>query len=199
MEVAIEAPLTIVYEPLFAEDVAEDVAYAGATPVSAPDASAPPVAAAAAAAAALESDWESDDDVPLAALVPRNAPAADPTLAEIAASERRVAAAKRAAKFGAPAAVKTEAAGFKTEAAGFKTEAAGFEPSVMRKVATAASSVLSRFIGAKPAPADAGFPVLSPSTPKKRRTPRFGGDRGGGGSARVAFLRGENNNASKAA
>jgi len=190
MEVAIEAPLTIVYEPLFAEDVAEDVAYAGATPVSAPDASAPPVAAA--AAAALESDWESDDDVPLAALVPRSAPAADPTLAEIAASERRVAAAKRAAKFGAPAAVKTEAAGF-------KTEAAGFEPSVMRKVATAASSVLSRFIGAKPAPADAGFPVLSPSTPKKRRTPRFGGDRGGGGSARVAFLRGENNNASKAA
>ena len=107
-------------------------------------------------------------------------------------AERRVAAAKRAAKFGAPAAVKTEAAGF-------KTEAAGFEPSVMRKVATAASSVLSRFIGAKPAPADAGFPVLSPSTPKKRRTPRFGGDRGGGGSARVAFLRGENNNASKAA
>ena len=69
----------------------------------------------------------------------------------------------------------------------------------MRKVATAASSVLSRFIGAKPAPADAGFPVLSPSTPKKRRTPRFGGDRGGEGSARVAFLRGENNNASKAA
>jgi GNAT superfamily N-acetyltransferase len=150
MEVAIEAPLTIVYEPLFAEDVAEDVAFAGATPVSAPDASAPPVAAAA-VAAALESDWESDDDVPLAALVPRNAPAADPTLAEIAASERRVAAAKRAAKFGAPAAVKTEAAGF-------KTEAAGFEPSVMRKVATAASSVLSRFIGAKPAARGRGLP-----------------------------------------
>ena len=60
MEVAIEAPLTIVYEPLFAEDVAEDVAYAGATPASRFDASA---RAAAAAAAAAESDWESDDDV----------------------------------------------------------------------------------------------------------------------------------------
>jgi len=41
---------------------------------------------------------------------------------------------------------------------------------VMAKVASAASCVLSRFIG-HAVPADA-FPVDSPSTPRKRRTPR---------------------------
>ena len=45
-------------------------------------------------------------------------------------------------------------------------------PSVMAKVASAASCVLSRFIGtAKPVAVEA-FQMDSPSTPRKRRTPR---------------------------
>ena len=195
MEVAIEAPLTIVHEPLFpdAEEAEEKDAVAAdadAAGTAAEDHREP-------AAEDAESDWETDDDVPLATLAERDA-SPEPTLADIAAEqaarEAEEAETLRLAKLRAKLEAKIEARQARLAAA-----AAG-EPSVMRKVACAASCVLSRFMGkpqsqsqsqSRPRPAASTIhPIDSPATPKKRRTPRFGGDRGGGGSHRVPFLGG---------
>lgn len=111
------------------------------------------------------SEWESDDDVPLAALADREE-SPDLTLADIAAQSL---AEDQAAEKAKRAAAKKAALAAKA----LKPEPE--HPSVMAKVASAASCVLSRFIGtAKPtvsASKDA-FLVDSPSTPRKRRTPR---------------------------
>ena len=192
MEVAIEAPLTIVHEPLF-----PDAAEAEETHAIAADADGNVAENDEPAAKDAESDWETDDDVPLAALADRDAPP-EPTLAELAAEaaarEAEEAETFRLAKLRAKLEAKIEARRARLAAA-----AAG-EPSVMRKVASAASCVLSRFMGkpqsqpltlspSRPA-ASMMHPIDSPATPKKRRTPRFGGDRDGGGSHRVPSLGG---------
>ena len=189
MEVAIEAPLTIVYEPLFAEDVAEDVAYAGATPVSAPARAPRP---------SRRRRRRRSSRIGNRTTTSRSRRwfrgTRPPRTRRWRRSPRPSAGSPRRSARRSSGAGGGQDGGGRVQDGGGRVRAVGDA-----QVATAASSVLSRFIGAKPAPADAGFPVLSPSTPKKRRTPRFGGDRGGEGSARVAFLRGENNNASKAA
>jgi hypothetical protein len=129
---------------------------------------------------ATHSEWESDDDVPLAALAEREE-SPDVTLAEIAAQTAREPAATRRAT------AKTERArrDAKTRddsSSGTRTAADAprppridpEHPSVLSKVASAASCVFSRFIShAKPSAAEAKtFPVRSPPTPRRLRTPR---------------------------
>jgi hypothetical protein len=308
MEVAVTAPLTLVYEPFDASFLDDDLddeneeADAGADAImhdaldefkvegeeGEEGAKTEGVETQAAAAAGADSEWESDDDVPLATLAERDS-SPEPTLAAIAlAAEAKAAkaeakAAKKAAKAEAKTAAKAEA---KSEAKAAKvkgkqplapqqlpappltvcipaqqqqqrqmsppamiptpsaTAAAAAAPSVMRKVASAASVVLSRAhsllsmaavapavqqplsaakladaagaaaagaagatgatAGASAAAAAAavsaptaptivgGLPPLplNPTTPRRRRTPRFGGDRAGSGSPRVSFLAG---------
>ena len=114
----------------------------------------------------MHSDWESDDDLPLAALAHREE-SPDPTLADIAAQTARAEAAARRRNAAARAERKAAAA---AKRARLEPQLPHGVDSVMAKVASAASCVLSRFMGhAKPADA---FPVDSPSTPRKRRTPR---------------------------
>ena len=156
MEIAIEAPLQIVHD-------ASPFAFAlDAEPLPAPAPEPEPEPE-----PAVHSEWESDDDLPLAALADREE-SPDPTLADIAAQTAR-----------AEAEARRRAAAARAERKAAAAKRARLEPqaqpphgvdSVMAKVASAASCVLSRFIGhAKPADA---FPVDSPSTPRKRRTPR---------------------------
>ena len=96
---------------------------------------------------AVVSEWESDDDLPLAALAGREE-SPDLTLADIAAQAARAEAAARRRSAAARAERKAAAA------AKTKKSYARLEPppphgvdSVMAKVASAASCVLSRFIG----------------------------------------------------
>ena len=97
---------------------------------------------------AVVSEWESDDDLPLAALADREE-SPDLTLADIAAQAARAEAAAR--RRSAAARVERKAA---AAAKRFARERDRLEPppphgvdSVMAKVASAASCVLSRFIG----------------------------------------------------
>ena len=114
----------------------------------------------------VHSLWESEVDLPLAALAEREA-SPDPTLADIAAQTARAEAAARRRSAAARAERKAAAA---AKRARLEDKQQHGVDSVMAKVASAASCVLSRFIGhAKPADA---FPVDSPPTPRRRRTPR---------------------------
>jgi hypothetical protein len=117
----------------------------------------------------VHSEWESDDDLPLAALAGREE-SPDLTLADIAAQTARMEAEARRRAAVARAARKAAAKRAPLEPSTAQPPHGVDSSSVMAKVASAASCVLSRFIGhAKPADA---FPVDSPSTPRKRRTPR---------------------------
>ena len=195
-----------------------------------------------------ESDWESDDDVPLATLAEREE-SPEPTLAAIAqAAEAKEKAAEKAAKLR----IKAESVREVTPPvtihmpdaviipAPSPSAAIAAAPSVMRKVASAASVVLSRAntllrmaatpvlqqhplssdakladvgvsvgagagadaeamatatatatattITAAPTPTIVGgLPLpLNPATPRRRRTPRSGGDRSASNSPRVS-------------
>ena len=163
MEIAIEAPLQIARDATTPSDALGPFADAERLPAPAPAPEPEPEPA-------VVSEWESDDDLPLAALAGREE-SPDLTLADIAAQAARAEAAARRRSAAARAERKAAAA------AKTKKSYARLEPppphgvdSVMAKVASAASCVLSRFIG-HAVSADA-FPVDSPSTPRKRRTPR---------------------------
>ena len=165
MEIAIEAPLQIARDATTPSDALGPFADAERLPAPAPAPEPEPEPE-----PAVVSEWESDDDLPLAALAGREE-SPDLTLADIAAQAARAEAAARRRSAAARAERKAAAA------AKTKKSYARLEPppphgvdSVMAKVASAASCVLSRFIG-HAIPADA-FPVDSPSTPRKRRTPR---------------------------
>ena len=166
MEIAIEAPLQIARDaPLpfaFGSD-AEGPPEPAPAPEPAPE---PAPAPAPELEPTVHSDWESDDDLPLAALAHREE-SPDPTLADIAAQTARAEAAARRRNAAARAERKAAAA---AKGARLEPQLPHGVDSVMAKVASAASCVLSRFMGhAKPADA---FPVDSPSTPRRRRTPR---------------------------
>ena len=87
MEVAIEAPLTIVHEPLFAEPEPE-VEYQQWTDAG-PEVHGTDhqIYKIEDSYPAIESEWESDDDVPLATLHGVDTP--EPTLAELLARTKR--------------------------------------------------------------------------------------------------------------
>jgi hypothetical protein len=162
MEIAIEAPLQIVHDASPFAFGQLDQLPIDAEPLPAQESPEPEPEP------AVHSEWESDDDLPLAALAGREE-SPDVTLADIAAQTARMEAEAR--RRAAVARAERKAAAAKRALA----EPSTAQPphgvdSVMAKVASAASCVLSRFIGhAKPADA---FPVDSPSTPRKRRTPR---------------------------
>jgi hypothetical protein len=161
MEIAIEAPLQIARDATTPSDAFGPFADAECLPEPAPEPAPEPEPA-------VHSEWESDDDLPLAALADREE-SPDLTLADIAAQAARAEAAARRRSAAARADRKAAAAKRALAEPSTAQPPHGVD-SVMAKVASAASCVLSRFIGhAKPADA---FPVDSPSTPRKRRTPR---------------------------
>jgi hypothetical protein len=162
MEIAIEAPLQIVHDASPFAFGQLDQLPIDAEPAPAPDPLPEPEPA-------VHSEWESDDDLPLAALAGREE-SPDLTLADIAAQTARMEAEARRRAAVARAARKAAAKRAPLEPSTAQPPHGVDSSSVMAKVASAASCVLSRFIGhAKPADA---FPVDSPSTPRKRRTPR---------------------------
>ena len=165
LEIAIEAPLRITHDASEMLFVGTDLkaSASGSVEHQIGDHQATPTTD----EPVVHSEWESDDDIPLKELADREV-SPDLTLADIAAqhaeAETRLSAKRLAAK--ADTAAKAKAA------AAAKAEADVEHPSVMAKVASAASCVLSRFIGtAKPVAVEA-FQMDSPSTPRKRRTPR---------------------------
>jgi hypothetical protein len=291
MEVAVTAPVIIVYEPFddsmldneieneeaevepelgpdatmedalekVGEETGEAVTMAMMAAV-APAEELVPERAAGGEEEGADSEWESDDDVPLATLAERDSSPA-PTLAAIAIATKAKAKMAKAAEADIKAAVKCKGSSKPPPAPKLTSTAAGrpsspgtaltpadvpipspsaaaataSAPSAMPKVARVASVVMSRAqclsstsASARPAlhlpvcgahladvdaapgavsvprraaaaiaalavPSTAGrLPLpLNPTTPRRRRTPRFGGDRSGSGSPRVPFLAGE--------
>ena len=191
MEEAVTAPLTVVYEPFEASMLDPEEVQVAEGKVDGEG-----MNVEVAAGAGEDSDWDSDDDIPLSALVER-ASSPEPTLADIALAAQAKAA-KAEARLTLPA-LEVPSSVVPNPST---TIAAAAKPSVMRRVTSAASIVLSRAHSllsmASPAckteaeDADAevvvaggGVLPLNPTTPRRRRTPRSGAS-----MSRVAFLTG---------
>lgn len=142
MEVAIEAPLTVVHEPLFAEPDPEPDYRDG--DFNAADPSDPSDAFDADAdvfkmhrSECVESEWESDDDVPLATL---HGDGREPTLAELLARTKR------------DADTQLKKASIALERPCPTVSSPGIPDSVMNRLSKAANEVMSRIVGLKPTP-----------------------------------------------
>ena len=159
MEVAIEAPLTIVHEPLFAEPEPE-VEYQQWTDAG-PEVHGTDhqIYKIEDSYPAIESEWESDDDVPLATLHGVDTP--EPTLAELLARTKR----------DADTQLKKATIALERPC---PTQSPGIPDSVMNRLSKAANEVMSRIVGLKPTPLPAFHMPTPETTPRKpRETHRF--------------------------
>lgn len=159
MEVAIEAPLTVVHEPLFAEPDPEpdrDGDSNAADPSDAFDADADVFKI---ESESVESEWESDDDVPLATLHGDR----EPTLAELLARTKR------------DADTQLKKASIALERPCPTVSSPGIPDSVMNRLSKAANEVMSRIVGLKPTPPPLFHGLSTPdTTPRKpRKVHRF--------------------------
>jgi len=160
MEVAIEAPLTVVHEPLFAEP---DPLYAEPDPEPDRDGSDGSAALDTPCTvfkmeSAVESEWESDDDVPLATLHGDR----EPTLAELLARTKR------------DADTQLKKASIALERPCPTVSSPGIPDSVMNRLSKAANEVMNRIVGLKPTPLPAFHMHTPDTTPRKpRKVHRF--------------------------
>ena len=163
MEVAIEAPLTVVHEPLFAEPDPEpdrdgdSNAADPSDPSDAFDADVFKIDR----SECVESEWESDDDVPLATL---HGDGREPTLAELLARTKR------------DADTQLKKASIALERPCPTVSSPGIPDSVMNRLSKAANEVMSRIVGLKPTPMQPFTHGLSTpdTTPRKpRKVHRF--------------------------
>ena len=164
MEVAIEAPLTVVHEPLFAEpdpepdrDGDSNAGHDPSDPSDAFDADVFKIDR----SECVESEWESDDDVPLATL---HGDGREPTLAELLARTKR------------DADTQLKKASIALERPCPTVSSPGIPDSVMNRLSKAANEVMSRIVGLKPTPMQPFTHGLSTpdTTPRKpRKVHRF--------------------------
>ena len=162
MEVAIEAPLTVVHEPLFAEpdpepdrDGDSNAGHDPSDPSDAFDADVFKIDR----SECVESEWESDDDVPLATLHGDR----EPTLAELLARTKR------------DADTQLKKASIALERPCPTVSSPGIPDSVMNRLSKAANEVMSRIVGLKPTPPPPFHGLSTPdTTPRKpRKVHRF--------------------------